>query len=72
MELIKKTEDKWITQRELDAWGREQEALFKPEYCMGNKEFGKSFNQKRVICFQGDSVYAFGQCRHQCMCESCY
>ena len=25
-----------------------------------------------VICNERDSVYAFRQCVHQCICEQCY
>ena len=29
-------------------------------------------NQKCVIFYERDSVYAFRQCGHQCLCEQCY
>ena len=32
----------------------------------------KIFNQKCVICYERDSVYAFRLCGHQCLCEQCY
>ena len=32
----------------------------------------KIFNQKCVICLEGDSDYAFSQCGHQAICEQCY
>ena len=38
----------------------------------GNNKIVKVFNQKCVICFEGDSEYIFKQCGHQCICEQCY
>ena len=32
----------------------------------------KIFNQKCVLYYERDSVYAFRQCGHQCICEQCY
>ena len=52
-------EDIGRTQREIDAWVREQKALLKPDYCNGNKEVVKIFNQFCVIRFETNSVYAF-------------
>ena len=46
--------------------------LTEPDYCNGNNEVVKIFNQKCVICYERDSVYAFRQCGHQCICEPCY
>ena len=34
---------------EEDDWGGELEGLFKPDYCNGNNEMVKIFNQKYVI-----------------------
>ena len=27
---------------------------------------------KSVLCLERDSIYAFRQCGHQCICEQCY
>ena len=32
----------------------------------------KIFSQKFVICLERNSIYAFRQCGHQCICEQCY
>ena len=50
----------------------EDEVLIEPNYFIGNNEVVKIFNQKCVICFERNSVYAFRQCGHQCICEQCY
>ena len=50
----------------------EDEILIEPSYTNGNNEVVKIFNQKCVICFERDSVYAFRQCGHQCICDQCY
>ena len=46
--------------------------LIETQYFNGNNEMVKIFNQKCVICYERDSVYAFRQCGHQCFCEHCY
>ena len=46
--------------------------LTETSYTNGNNEVFKIFNQKRVICLERDSIYAFRQCGHQCFCEQCY
>ena len=46
--------------------------LIEPSYTNGNNEVVKIFNQKCVICFERDSIYAFRQCGHQCICDQCY
>ena len=38
-------------------------------YCNGNNEVVKIFNQMCVICLERNSDYAFRQCGHQCICE---
>ena len=43
-----------------------------PSYRNGTNEVVKIFNQKCVICYERDSIYAFRQCGHQCICEVCY
>ena len=50
----------------------EDEILIEPSYTNGNNDVVKIFNQNCVICFERDSVYAFRQCGHQCICEQCY
>ena len=50
----------------------EEDEEVETNYCNGNKEVVKIFNQKCVICYEKDSVYAFRQCGHQCNCEQCY
>ena len=50
----------------------ENEDLIETQYFNGNNEVVKIFNQKCVLCLEKDSVYAFGQCGHQFICEQCY
>ena len=50
----------------------EDEIFIEPSHTNGNNDVVKIFNQKCVICFERDSVYAFRQCGHQCICEQCY
>ena len=50
----------------------EDEVLVQLNYCNGNNEVVKTFNQKCLICYERDSIYAFRQCGHQCICEQCY
>ena len=50
----------------------ENEDLIETQYFNGNNEVVKIFNQKCVICYERESVYAFSQCGHQCICENCY
>ena len=50
----------------------ENEDLIGTEYLNGNNDMVKIFNQKCVFCLERDSVYAYRQCRHQCICEQCY
>ena len=49
-----------------------EEDIVETQYFNGNNEMVKIFNQKCVICYERDSVYAFRQCGHQCICEKCY
>ena len=49
-----------------------EEDIVEAQYFNGNNEVVKIFNQKCVICYERDSVYAFRQCGHQCICEQCY
>ena len=48
------------------------EDLIETQYINGNNEVVKIFNQKCVICYERESVYAFRHCGHQCICEQCY
>ena len=50
----------------------EDENLIEPDYCNGNNEVVKIFNKKCVIRLERDSIHAFRQCGHQCICEQCY
>ena len=50
----------------------EEEDLIETNFCNGNNEVVKIFNQKCVICYEKDSVYAFRQCGHQCICDQSY
>ena len=50
----------------------EEEDLIETNYCNGTNEVVKIFNQKCVISYERDSVYAFRQCGHQCICDQCY
>ena len=38
----------------------------------GTNEIVKIFNQKCVICLDKDSIYAFRNCGHMCLCENCF
>ena len=38
----------------------------------GTNEIVKIFNQKCVICLENNSVYAFRNCGHMCLCENCF
>ena len=49
----------------------EDEVLVETNYCNGNNEVVKFFNQNCGICYEKDSVYAFRQCGHQLICEQC-
>ena len=49
-----------------------EEDVVETQYFNGNNEVVKTFNQRCVICYERDSVYALRQCGHQCICEQCY
>ena len=57
---------------DVDGELEENEDLIETQYFNWNNEVVKIFNQKCVICYERDSVYAFRQCGHQCICENCY
>ena len=46
--------------------------LIEEQYLNGNNEVVKIFSQKCVICLGKDSIYAFRECGHQCVCQDCY
>ena len=48
------------------------EDLIETQYFNGTNEVVKILNQKCVICYERESVYAFRQCGHQCICEQFY
>ena len=48
------------------------EDLIETENLNGNNEVVKIVNQKCVTCLEKDSVHAFRQGGHQCICEQCY
>ena len=48
------------------------EDLIETQYFNGTNEAVKIFNQNCVICYERESVYAFRQCGHQCICEQWY
>ena len=50
----------------------EDDNLIERQNLNGNNEVVKIFNQKCVICYERDSVYAFRQCGYQCIREQCY
>ena len=49
-----------------------EEDIVETQYFNGNNKVVKIFNQKCVICYERDSIYAFRQCGHQCICKQCY
>ena len=65
-------EDEEKEEDEDDVLDDENEDMVETKYCNGNNEVVKNFNQKCVIYYERDSVYAFRQCGHQCICEQCY
>ena len=52
--------------------GLVEEDVVETQYFNGKNEVVKIFNQKCVICYERESVYAFRRCGHQCICEQCY
>ena len=49
-----------------------EEDIVEAQYFNGNNEVVKIFTQMCVICCERESVFAFRQCGHQCICEQCY
>ena len=62
----------WLGHDEDDEDQVEENVVEENENFNGNNELVKIFNQKCVICLERESVYAFRQCGHQCICEQCY
>ena len=60
--------DNWDVEDEVE----ENEDLIGTHYTNGNNEMVTNSNQKCVICYEKDSVYAFRQFGHKCICEQCY
>ena len=50
----------------------QEENLVETTYLNGDNEVVKIFNEKCVICLERDSIYAFRECGHQCICQQCY
>ena len=50
----------------------ENEDLIATIHTNGNNEMVKTFKQKCAICLERDSVIAFRQSGHQCVCERSY
>ena len=63
----------WPDREEDDDDVVEEENLIEtPAYLNGDNEVVKIFNEKCVICSERDSVYAFRESGHQCICQQCY
>ena len=50
----------------------EDEDIIETRYFNENNEVVIIFIQNCVICSVRDSIYAFRQCGHQCICQDCY
>ena len=57
---------------EEDVFEQEENLIETPPYLNGDNEVVKIFNEKCVICLERDSIYAFRECGHQCICQQCY
>ena len=62
----------WLNREEDDDVVEEENLIETPAYLNGDNEVVKIFNQKCVICLERDSIYAFRECGHQCICQQCY
>ena len=60
-----------IEEEEIDILVEDNEAV-ETNYCNGDNEVVKTFDQKCVISYEKDSVYIFRKIGHQCICEQCY
>ena len=65
-------EDDENVETELDILVEEGEDLIVTSFCNGTIEVVKNFQGKFAISCERDSVYAFRQCDHQCVCEEYY
>ena len=50
----------------------EDENLIETNFTNGNNEVVRILKENCVTCCERDSVYAFTQCGHQCICEDSY
>ena len=57
---------------EVDEYEVDENEIYENVFYRGTNEMVKIFNQKCVICLENDSVYAFRNCRHLCLCENCF
>ena len=57
---------------EEDIFEQEENLIETLPYLNGDNEVVKIFNEKCVICLDRDSIYAFRECGHQCICQQCY
>ena len=57
---------------EEDVIEQEENVIETPPYLNGDNEVVKIFNEKCVICLERDSIYAFRECGHQCICQQSY
>ena len=64
--------DRWWPSDDEENIEDENEDLIETNYCKGNNQVVEIFNQKCDVCYERDSVYAFRQCGHQCICEQRY
>ena len=69
---VEENEEDEDDKNEDDVLVEDDESMIETKYCNGINEVVKSFFQKFVICYERDSVYAFRQGGHQCICEDCY
>ena len=63
-------EDKNVEEEGNDVLVEEDEEV-ETNFCNWTNDVVKKFNQKCVICYERDSVYAFRQCGQQCICLEC-
>ena len=71
-EAIENEYDDLVEEDEENGDDVEDGDLIETPYLNGNNEVVEIFNQKCVICYERDSVYAFKLCGHHCICENCH
>ena len=64
--------DEFYENDEIEMERNEEDEIFENKFYNGTNELVKFFNHKCVICLENNSIYAFRQCGHLCLCESCY